>query len=100
MSAPDRLHQCEGFDWDDGNKDKNLGRHQVTSSECEEVFFNQPLIVADDEEHSVSETRYYALGQTVAGRKLFVVFTIRKNLIRVISARDMSRKERKIYQEL
>ncbi|QQS47891.1 MAG: BrnT family toxin [Acidobacteriota bacterium] len=100
MSAPDRLHQCEGFDWDDGNKDKNWDSHQVTSSECEEVFFNQPLIVEDDEGHSVSETRYYALGQTVAGRKLFVVFTIRKNLIRVISARDMSRKERKIYQEL
>jgi uncharacterized DUF497 family protein len=100
MNAQDRLHQCEGFDWDGGNKDKNWESHQVTSTECEEVFFNQPLIVADDEGHSASETRYYALGQTVAGRQLFVVFTIRKNLIRVISARDMSRKERKIYQEL
>ena len=100
MSAQDPIHQCEGFDWDDGNKDKNWESHQVTSSECEEVFFNQPLIVGGDEGHSVRETRYYALGQTFAGRQLFVVFTIRKNLIRVISARDMSRKERKIYQEL
>lgn len=100
MNAQDRLRQCEGFEWDKGNKEKNLESHRVASSECEEIFFNQPLIVADDEGHSISETRYYALGQTVAGRKLFVVFTIRKNQIRVISARDMSRKERKIYQEL
>lgn len=88
-----------GFDWDQGNREKNWIRHQVTDGECEEVFFNQPLLVLPDERHSQAEMRYYALGQTNAGRLLFVVFTVRQSLLRVISARDMSRKERRIYGE-
>ena len=97
MDAEELLLVCAGFDWDEGNRDKNWISHQVTSSECEEIFFNQPLVVADDVPHSKDEQRYYALGQTNAGRLLFLVFTIRTELIRVISARDMSRKERKEY---
>ncbi|MGA2229208.1 MAG: BrnT family toxin [Syntrophobacteraceae bacterium] len=58
-----------------------------------------PFVVTDDQEHSHDEPRYYALGQTDKGRKLFVVFTIRDSLIRVISARNMNRAERRIYDE-
>ena len=91
------LKECSGFQWDDGNSDKNWISHQVTKSECEQIFFNQPLFVEDDEKHSKTEIRYYALGKTDDERKLFIVFTIRENLIRIISARDMSKKEREIY---
>lgn len=87
----------DGFEWDDNNRTKNWDKHQVSTSECEEVFFNLPLLLADDVKHSQEEKRFYVLGQTNAGRRLFISFTIRKNKIRVISARDMSRKERKIY---
>lgn len=86
-----------GFDWDSGNADKNWKKHNVTQQECEEIFFNQPLIVALDAKHSESEPRQFVLGQTNSGRKLFLVFTARKNKLRVISARDMSKKEREAY---
>jgi len=92
------LLECTGFEWDEGNKDKNWLKHKVSNSECEEIFFNQPLIVHFDKNHSKSETRFYALGHTDLTRKLFIVFTLRNRKIRVISARDMSRKERKIYE--
>lgn len=86
-----------GFDWDEGNTRKNWVKHGVSIQEAEEIFFNQPLVVAEDEKHSQKEERHYALGKTDAGRHLFVVYALRKNLIRIISARNMSRKERKIY---
>jgi uncharacterized protein len=89
------LLACTGFDWDEGNSDKSWVIHQVSRSECEELFFNQPLIAAPDEKHSESEARHYVLGQTDAGRRLFIVMTIRDKLIRNISARDMSRREEK-----
>lgn len=66
-------------------------------SECEEIFFNQPLIVADDEKHSGDEKRFFALGKTDRAKRLFIVFTLRDNKIRIISARSMSKKERSIY---
>jgi hypothetical protein len=93
----EHLYNCTGFDWDGGNTNKNWLKHKVTPSECEQVFFNQPLVVQDDHKHSKNENRYYALGQTDLKRTLFVVFTVRNNMIRVISARDMSRKERRAY---
>ena len=88
-----------GFDWDDGNHRKSLDRHGVDQREAEQVFFDAPLIVADDVAHSGAERRDQALGQSSAGRLLHVTFTLRVNetLIRVISARDMNRKERAIY---
>lgn len=89
-----------GFDWDEGNRDKNWAKHQVSNAECEELFFNSPLIVAEDVKHSLSETRWFALGRTNVGRTLFIAFVIRDLKIRVVSARDMSRKEREIYAEL
>jgi uncharacterized protein len=86
-----------GFDWDKGNRDKNWRTHKVAWWECEEAFFNQPLYVVKDQGHSLREERYYALGRTHTHRMLFVVFTRRKSRIRVISARDMSKRERKVY---
>jgi uncharacterized DUF497 family protein len=99
MTDLKRLLECTGFQWDGANAPKIWRKHRVTASECEQMFFNQPLIVADDEKHSRMESRYYALGHTDAGRLLFAVFTIRGDRIRPISARDMSRKERKVYAD-
>ncbi|MCD4719950.1 MAG: BrnT family toxin [Desulfobacula sp.] len=93
------LRHCTGFDWDDGNIDKNWKKHKVTPSECEQIFFNLPLIIQNDAKHSEKEVRYYSLGQTNVKRLLFIAFTIRNNFIRVVSARDMSRKERKAYEK-
>jgi uncharacterized DUF497 family protein len=90
--------ECEGFDWDEGNIGKNWEKHRVTDWECEEVFFNRPLALASDIEHSQEELRYYALGQTDRSRWLYVSFTVRRRLIRPISARDMNGRERRIYE--
>jgi len=95
----DDLKDCIGFDWDEGNLEKNWILHQVSQSECEQVFFNEPYIVTDDEKHSIKEKRWFLLGQTDSERLLFIVFTIRNKRIRVISARDMSKKERNYYNE-
>ncbi|MCK4304149.1 MAG: BrnT family toxin [Candidatus Eisenbacteria sp.] len=99
MGVMDDLVNCTGFQWDKGNFLKNWEKHEVRPDECEQIFFNRPLLVVADEGHSKTEARFYALGQTDAGRRLFIVFTIRKTLVRVISARDMSRKERKVYDQ-
>lgn len=95
----DLLSWVEGLDWDEWNIKKNWERHRVTHIECEEVFFNEPLVVKEDTGHSKTEDRYYLLGRTDSDRFLFVVFTIRHNKIRIISARDMSKKERRLYNE-
>jgi len=92
------LADLEGFDWDGWNKIKNLVKHQVENKECEDVFFNEPIIEYD-RQHSQKEERYFAYGKTMTDRLLFIVFTIRRDKIRVISARDMERKERSDYHE-
>jgi uncharacterized DUF497 family protein len=92
------LFGCTEFQWDQGNDQKNYLKHGVTQAECEEIFFNSPLLVADDEGRSQDEARYYVLGQTDASRLLFVVFTVRGTALRVISARDMSSKEKRSYR--
>ncbi len=88
-----------GFDWDSGNAKKNES-HLVAQSESEQIFFNEPLLILSDGKHSQNETRYHALGQTNDNRLLHVTFTLRKDLteIRVISARDMHKKERAKYE--
>jgi uncharacterized DUF497 family protein len=94
------LDQVSGFDWDDGNARKNADKHGVSGPEAEQVFFNQPLLVVDDPKHSGSEPRFHALGRTDGGRLLHLTFTLRAggSQIRVISARDMSRRERMVYE--
>jgi len=89
------LGDVEGFDWDEGNIGKNWPKHGVTDWECEEIFFNRPLVIGPDAEHSDIESRYYALGQTDRGRMLFGAFAVRNRLIRAISFRDMNSRERK-----
>ena len=100
MNALEKLLNCTGFDWDRNNIEKIWAKHKVSPFECEQVFFNEPLTAQDDIKHSQKEERYYVLGKTDATRLLFVVFTIRRNLIRVISARDMNKKERQAYKLL
>lgn len=89
-----------GFEWDDGNLRKNE-RHQVSTAECEQIFFNAPLLLLTDAKHSAGEPRFHALGKTDEGRLLHIAFTLRQagTRIRVISARDMHRKERAIYEQ-
>jgi len=97
---PDELGHCSGFDWDAGNATKNWDLHQVTQAECEQAFFTRPILVTVDERHSAEECRYAALGQTKAGRRLSIVFAIRGTLVRVISARNMSNRERRFYENV
>jgi uncharacterized protein len=98
-AGKDPLDGCTGFQWDQGNETKNWDLHQVTQEEAEAIFFHDPLIVRSDVAHSSREKRYYALGQTAQGRRLFATFTIRRHLVRIISVRDMNRNESKIYKE-
>jgi len=95
MRKEPRLNECRGFEWDDGNARKIWKKHGVTPSECEQVLLRAPLVAADAR-HSEREQRHFALGRTSLGRRLFVVFTVRGDQIRVISARDMSRREREV----
>lgn len=90
----DALEGCSGFEWEESNTIKNWERDRVSPEEAEDVFFNDPLVVRSDIRHSGREKRYYALGQTSRGRYLFVAFTIHRSLVRVISVRDMNRRER------
>lgn len=93
------LSKITEFDWDEGNARKNE-RHAVSVAEAEEVFFLLPLVLLEDRQHSQEESRFHALGVTAAGRRLHVTFTLRRSntAIRVISARDMSKRERAIYE--
>ena len=90
-----------GFDWDEGNSRKSVEKHDVSQSEAEQIFFNQPLLVLADEEHSQQEARYHALGITNGARLLHITFTLRTrgSLVQVFSARDMHRKERLVYEK-
>jgi uncharacterized protein len=94
----DRLRECIGFQWDDGNLTKNWDSHDVSETECEQVFFNRPLIARRDTRHPETEARFYVLGRTDTARLLFVAFTIRHDRVRVISARNMTPAERQRYQ--
>jgi uncharacterized DUF497 family protein len=94
------LDKITGFEWDDGNARKNE-KHGVSIAESEQVFFNAPLLLLVDGKHSGAELRFHALGKTDEARLLHITFTLREagEKIRVISARDMHRKEREIYEQ-
>jgi uncharacterized DUF497 family protein len=93
------LARIVGFEWDEGNGRKSE-KHGVTQAEAEQVFADGRTMIANDIAHSALEPRYHALGETFEGRRLHISFTVRRNgtLIRVISARDMNRKERNRYE--
>ncbi len=95
------LSKITGFEWDSGNARKSQEKHNVSQSDAEQVFFNDPLLLLLDEKHSKKEARYHVYGKTNDGRKLHIAFTLREfdTLIRVISARDMHRKERAAYDK-
>jgi uncharacterized DUF497 family protein len=95
------LDQVAGFDWDDGNSRKRADKHDVSQAEAESVFFNDPLVIVEDTKHGEREPRLHALGRTAQNRLLHITFTLRQDgtLLRVISARDMHRKERTAYEQ-
>ena len=95
------LSQIIGFEWDDGNSQKNAAKHHVLQTEAEQVFVNAPLLLLEDKQHSMSEPRFHAYGRTNNGRLLQVAFTLRLNgsLLRIISIRPMSAKERARYAQ-
>ena len=97
MDVFELIARCSGFEWDGGNLPKIWERHRGIPNECQQVFLNRPLFGAPNEKHSDEEDRYYAFGRTDAGRFLAIIFTVRGDLIRVISARDMNRRERRTW---
>lgn len=96
----DFLAGLEGFEWDAGNSDKNWRNHQVRQAEAEQVLLNRPVVFAADVKHSRAEARFFTLGRTDNGRHLAIVFTTRGTRVRVISARPMSRAERRAYGQV
>ena len=94
------VSQIEGFDWDEGNLSKNEKKHGITWKECEEIFKNKPLAILPDHEHSHKEERYEVFGKTDKDKELALIITLRRNLIRIISARAQNKWERKKYQSI
>ena len=94
MDWRDRLKNAKGFQWDQGNAKKNIDKHQLSCEESEQVFFNRPLYVVEDSKHSNAETRFKAFGKNNTGKLITLSFTLRGELIRIISARSMNKKER------
>jgi len=94
-----RIKEPIKFVWDKGNIDKNWKNHQVTNQECEEIFFDENKKISKDVLHSKKEKRYILLGKTKKDRLLFVIFTLRNKKVRIISARDINRKEVKLYEK-
>ena len=94
------LAKITNFDWDEGNARKNE-KHGVSTAEAEQVFFNKPLLVLEDSKHSILGPRFHALGRTDKIRLLHITFNLRGagEKIRVISARNMHRKERVICEK-
>lgn len=93
------VERLRGFEWDEGNVQKNKLKHGLGFWLIEEIFFNEPLLVYEDNAHSEEECRCYALGKTDGTQFIFVAFTVREQKIRVISARPMSKKERCYYEK-
>ena len=93
------LPKVISFEWDAGNLDKSYQKHGITAKETEEIFVSEELYVLTDIKHSQKEKRFIALGKTQNAKQLFVVFAIRKEKIRIISARMMHKKELQKYEK-
>ncbi len=89
----------EEFEWDEGNREKNWIKHRVSVNECEGVFQDISRVISYDTNHSQGESRYSILGKTLSGRRLQIIYTIRDSSVRVVSARDQSKKERRLYEQ-
>ena len=98
MNKQPDFNKLRSFDWDESNINKNKEKHKVEYRECEEIFSNKPLVFIEDKQHSQSENRWGALGKTNRGRQLAVYFTIRRDKIRIISARDQGKKDKLAYK--
>ena len=99
MEISELINQCDGFEWDKGNLEKSWIKHRVEALEAEDIFRSHQALYFKDEKHSINEERYSALGLTSKGRELFVSFKVRNSKIRIISARPMNERERKIYEQ-
>jgi len=95
MMLPDPLT----FEWDKGNSQKNWLKHGVRNSDAEEAFFDRQKRIAKDVFHSGKENRYILLGKTKKEIVLFIVFTIRKKTVRIISARKTNKQEARLYEQ-
>lgn len=109
------LAQATGFEWDAGSSEADSSSAEgsdtgVTRAECEQLFLNEPLVVADeatddepvadDAARSSQEIRGHALGEADDGRLLFAAFVVRDGQIRVTGARPMTRTERQVYTDV
>lgn len=86
------------FEWDTGNVE-HIKKHNVKNVECEEAFFDEEKVGFKDILHSKTEERFILLGKTRKGRLLYVVFIKKGGKIRVISARDVNKKEVYLYEK-
>ena len=86
------------FQWDKGNTGKNL-KHKVKDEEAEQIFFDKNKVISNDISHSQKEKRYIVIGKTRKGRLLFTIFTFRGKHIRIISSRDINKKEVYFYEK-
>lgn len=91
--------KLRGFLWDAANRDKSQLKHKVNIQEAEEVFFDGKYKLLKDRLHSQKEHRFIVIGLTKSGRLLTVAFTVRNNLVRVVSARPSSKRERGLYEK-
>ena len=92
------LSKITEFEWDYGNIDKSFKKHGITPNEAEEVFLDEDILLLKDIKHSQQEGRFKAIGKIARGSILFLAFTVRRNKIRIISARDANKKERRLYE--
>ena len=93
------LSKLTGFEWDKGNLDKSYKKHSVTQGEAEELFIDPDVLLLDDAKHSQKEERSIAIGKTTNRKIPFTVYTVRKDKIRIISARTANKKERRRYEK-
>ncbi len=87
------------FEWDREKAARNAAKHGVTFGEASTVFHDPIAAILPDELHSADETREIIIGHAATGRVLLVSFTERAGTLRIISARQASRKDRKDYEE-
>ncbi|MFM6254540.1 MAG: BrnT family toxin, partial [Dolichospermum sp.] len=87
------------FEWDNNKAAKNLSKHGVSFSEAQSVFDDPLYIDFYDPDHSDREERYVIVGESKQGRLLIISYTERVNSIRIISAREVTKSERQMYEE-